>query len=121
MRSYYKHHLIDWDRGKIEEQIIDLENWDIVYQGKVVGAFRLAFDDNLCYLRDLQISKALHNKGIGTKALIECERLARQTGADKIRLKVFKISPAYNLYTREGFAVDKEDEKFYYMEKNVSR
>lgn len=117
MLPYYKHYAVDWDKNKIEKQIANLQNWDILYGGEIIGAFRLDFESSHCYLRDLQIKSKFQNKGIGAKALEECQRLALQQDMRNIRLKVFKISPAYNLYVREGFIVCKEDERFYYMEK----
>ena len=115
MRTYYEHHSVDWDRATIVEQITSLDNWDILFDGEVVGAFRLEYDSEGCYLRDLQVSHQHQNKGIGAKALVECMRQAKVAGVNKIRLRVFKISPAHHLYTRSGFDVYREDDKFYYM------
>ncbi|WP_202862805.1 GNAT family N-acetyltransferase [Microbulbifer sp. A4B17] len=69
MRPYYEYHSVDWDQAKILEQIADLDNWDILYEGEVIGALRLAFDGHECYLRDLQVSEEFQSKGIGTEAI----------------------------------------------------
>ncbi|HFQ5326660.1 TPA: GNAT family N-acetyltransferase [Vibrio vulnificus] len=120
MRSYYDHYSVNWDRRKIEEQIRDLINIDILLNSDVVGAIRLAFDDDGCYVRDLQVSEEFQSKGIGALALAECERLALESGANKLRLRVFKISPAFHLYERSGFVVDGFDDRFYSMSKPIS-
>ncbi|WP_350606431.1 GNAT family N-acetyltransferase [Pseudoalteromonas sp. MER144-MNA-CIBAN-0113] len=120
MRTHYEHYGVDWQQHKIYEQIVDLENWDILLNGDVVGVMRLAFDESGCYIRDLQIDAAFQNKGIGGAAINECERLAVIEGVEKIRLRVFKMSPAYPLYARTGFIIDKEDDRFYYMSKCIA-
>ncbi|EGR2461437.1 GNAT family N-acetyltransferase [Vibrio cholerae] len=120
MRSYYEHYAVDWDCSKIEEQISDLVNLDILLKGEVVGAIRLAFDNDGCYIRDLQVNHNHQNKGFGAAALAECERLAINSGANRLRLRVFKISPAYHLYDRSGFVVDSEDDRFYSMSRTIS-
>lgn len=120
MRSYYQHYSVDWQQSNIVQQISGLDNWDILFDGEVVGAIRLQFDESGCYLRDLQISQAFQHQGIGAKALGEATRVARQSGAKQIRLRVFKISPAYGLYKRFGFEVIDEDDRFYSMAKDIA-
>ena len=119
MREYYEQYGVDWQQHKIYEQIVNLENWDIVVNGDVVGVMRLAFDDKGCYIRDLQVDAAFQNMGIGAAVIDEGARLAVLQGAMQLRLRVFKISPAHKLYTRSGFSIDKEDDRFYYMSKSL--
>ena len=119
MREYYEQYGVDWQQLKICEQISDLENWDVLSNGDVVGVMRLAFDDEGCYIRDLQVDAAFQNMGVGAAAISECSRLAMHRGALQLRLRVFKISPAHKLYTRSGFSIDKEDDRFYYMSKSL--
>ena len=120
MRSYYEHYSVDWDCSKIEDQIQDLANFDILVNGEVVGAIRLTFDNDGCYVRDLQVSERYQNKGIGALALSECERLAIESGANRLKLRVFKISPAFHLYERVGFVIDNADDRFYSMSRTIS-
>ncbi len=120
MRTYYAHFSVDWKQPKILEQIVNLDNWDILSNGELIGALRLSFDSDGCYLRDLQVSSLFQNKGIGAEALAESVRLAQKSGAKKLSLRVFKISPAHHLYKRKGFTVVREDDRFYYMEKEIS-
>ncbi|MBS9777307.1 MAG: GNAT family N-acetyltransferase [Gammaproteobacteria bacterium] len=120
MCSYYEHYSVDWDCSKIEEQIYDLINFDILLNSTVVGVICLAFDIRDCYIRDLQVNDKYQNKGIGALALSECERLAIESGANRLQLRVFKISPAFHLYKRFGFVVDNTDDKFYSMSKIIA-
>ena len=117
MAVYYKHYTVDWDLAQIVEQITDLDNWDIIYDEDVVGALRLSLTDTECYLRDLQVAEHCQNKGIGAKALLKCEALVKDFGATEVKLRVFKISPAYHLYLRHGYQVESDDDRFYYMVK----
>ncbi|MGR2947798.1 GNAT family N-acetyltransferase [Vibrio vulnificus] len=120
MRSYYEHYSVDWELSKIQEQIAGLENWDVLYNGILVGAIRLAYDHDGGYLRDLQVSELYRNQGIGAIALGEAESLVKRAGVEQLRLRVFKISPAYHLYKRMGFVEYSEEDRFYYMSKKIS-
>ena len=108
------------EQTKILEQILNLDNLDILSDDEVIGAIRLSVDNDEYYLRDLQVSEEFRNKGIGAAALSEVTRLALASGVRKIKLRVFKISPAHHLYKRNGFTLISEDEKFYYMEQAIS-
>lgn len=121
MRSYYEHYSVDWELPKILEQIESLENWDILSDGEIIGAVRLAYEGEGCYLRDLQVSKKFQGQGIGTAAITEAERLAKEDGAEYLKLRVFKISPAFYLYKRVGFSIDLEEERFYYMSRPIQQ
>lgn len=120
MRSYYEHYAVDWDCSKIEEQIRDLVNFDILLNDEVVGAIRLVFDNDGCHIRDLQVCQNYQGKGIGSAALSECESLATDSGVNRLILRVFKISPAFNLYERSGFVVDSDDDRFYNMSRTIT-
>lgn len=120
MHSYYEYFSASWDQSKILEQIIDLDNWDILKNGKIIGVIRLSYDGDECWLRDLQINENFQNNGVGGKALKKSKNFALKSGAKCIKLKVFKISPAYRLYERYGFKISNEDERFYYMEQKIA-
>ena len=102
MRSYYQHYAVDWQQATIVQQIASLDNYDIVLadtitersntavdRAEVVGALRLAWADDRCYLRDLQVGQSWQNQGIGAEALHYAKRLAQQAGAQQLCLKVF--------------------------------
>lgn len=92
----------------------------ITYKVSPVGVIRLSFDNEECCLRDLQVDQSYQNLGIGSHALEEAERLAKEHRSQTLTLRVFKNSPAVHLYKRQGFGLTSEDERFYYMSHTVS-
>lgn len=119
MRPYYAQYAVDWDQAQIEQMTQDLVNFDILFEEKLVGVVRLSFDTEVCWLRDLQVDQSYQNRGIGSIAIAEAERLAKEHGSHILKLKVFKNSPAVHLYKRQGFGLTSEDDRFYYMSRAV--
>ena len=115
MQPYYEQYGVEWDEGYIKKMTQELVNFDILLDEFCVGVMRLSFDSNNCQLRDLQISQNYQNKGIGSIALLEAVKHANNQGFKSLKLKVFKVSPAFKLYKRQGFQMLSEDERFYYM------
>ncbi|MCH8492163.1 MAG: GNAT family N-acetyltransferase [Idiomarina sp.] len=120
MRPYYEQYSVDWDEAQIENMTKELANFDILFEGQLVGVIRLSFDNEECYLRDLQVVQSYQNRGIGSFALAEAERLTKEHGFSTLKLRVFKNSPAVHLYKRKGFGIINEDERLYYMSLTVS-
>ncbi|QYK10908.1 GNAT family N-acetyltransferase [Shewanella mangrovisoli] len=120
MRPYYAQYYVDWDQAQIEQMTQELVNFDILFEEKLVGVVRLSFDIEACWLRDLQVDQSYQNRGIGSIAIAEAERLAKEHGFHILKLKVFKNSPAVHLYKRQGFGLTSEDDRFYYMSRAVS-
>ena len=120
MRPYYEQYSVDWDEAQIEKMTQELVNFDILFEEKLVGVVRLSFDIEECWLRDLQVDQCYQNRGIGSIAIAEAERLAKEHCSHILKLKVFKNSPAVYLYKRLGFGVTSEDDRFYYMSRAVS-
>lgn len=120
MQPYYEQYSVGWDQAQIEKMTQELVNFDILFEEKLVGVVRLSFDTEECWLRDLQVDQSYQNRGIGSIALAEAERLAKEHGSHILKLKVFKNSPAVHLYKRQGFGLTSEDDRFYYMSRAVS-
>lgn len=120
MQPYYEQFSVDWDEAQIEKMTQELVNFDILFEGKLVGVIRLSFDIEGCWLRDLQVDERYQNRGIGSIALAEAERLAKEHCCHILKLRVFKNSPAVHLYKRQGFGLTNEDERFYYMGRTLS-
>jgi len=119
MHTYYQRYSVDWDVQLIEEKTRDLENYDILLRGDVVGVFRLQYEEDCCYLRDLQVDASYQNRGIGQTVLNEVKRHTLQAKLHTLRLRVFKISPALELYKRNGFVIKEEDERFFNLELSI--
>ncbi|MEJ6520416.1 GNAT family N-acetyltransferase [Shewanella bicestrii] len=120
MRPYYAQYSVGWDQAQIEQMTQELVNFDILFEEKLVGVVRLSFDTEACWLRDLKVDQSYQNRGIGSIAIAEAERLAKEHGSHILKLKVFKNSPAVHLYKRQGFGLTSEDVLFYYMSRAVS-
>jgi GNAT superfamily N-acetyltransferase len=95
----------------------ELINYDIQVDSETVGVMRLQYDGNTCILRDLQVIPNSQNKGIGSAAIEEAERLALEANTNSLDLRVFKVSPAVSLYKKAGFIIKSEDDRFFNMTK----
>ena len=119
MKPYYEMYAVDWDVENIYQATKGLKNFDIMCKGQLIGVVRLSFDEGRCQLRDIQIAAIFQNKGYGALVIAKVVDIARQHSVKFIDLKVFQRSPAFKLYSRIGFAVDREDDRFYYMSLRV--
>lgn len=115
MQVYYDMYDVDWVISDVRIAISNLDNYDVVLDGEVIGAIRLAYDAVRCHLRDIQIKATHQGKGYGALVIAKVVELAKEKQLSYVDLKVFKRSPAYRLYERLGFVVEGEDDKFYQM------
>lgn len=120
MQPSYHRFNVNWQLDDIVKQTIALTNVDIIYGNHVIGVMRLSFEESICWLRDIQIDPNFQNKGLGGKAIEQAISLASASKVSEIKLKVFKISPALNLYQRHDFKTYQEDERFYYMVRTLA-
>jgi len=120
MRLYYARYGVDWDSKIIEDKTLELENYDIIANKVMVGVFRLQNENGCCYLRDLQIKSSHQNLGIGQFVLNEIKRIAKEAQFSTVQLRVFKISPAVELYKRNGFVLKNEDDRFFNLTADLS-
>ena len=119
MKPYYEMYAVDWDVEDVYQATKNLKNFDIMCKGQLIGVVRLSFEEGRCQLRDIQIAAIYQNKGYGAHIIAKVVDIARQQSVKFIDLKVFQLSPAFKLYSRIGFAVDREDDRFYYMSLRV--
>lgn len=115
MIPYYEKYGVDWDEKDVYQATEGLLNFDVLKNGQVVGVLRLSFEEERCQLRDIQIGEEHQNKGYGKEVISLVKEIARQRGHSIIELKVFQCSPAFELYKRVGFEVERKDDRFYYM------
>jgi GNAT superfamily N-acetyltransferase len=120
MRTYYERYEVNWDSKSIEDKTADLENYDILADNEVVGIFRLQYEGDCCYLRDIQIEQSYQNQGIGQLVLDEVKRRTRDAHLNTLKLRVFKISPAAELYKRNGFYIENEDDRFFNLKLDIA-
>ena len=114
MKPYYEMYAVDWDVEDVYQATKGLKNFDILCKDQHIGVVRLSFDEGRCQLRDIQIAAIFQNKGYGALVIAKVVDIARQHS-----VKVFQRSPAFKLYSRIGFAVDRKDDRFYYMSLRV--
>jgi GNAT superfamily N-acetyltransferase len=115
MKPYYEMYGVDWGVDDIYDATEGLSNFDLQAHGHRIGVLRLSFENGRCQLRDIQVSTKHQSMGYGAKIIAQVFEIARGRESSFIELKVFKRSPAHRLYSRVGFKVDSEDDRFYYM------
>jgi GNAT superfamily N-acetyltransferase len=120
MKEYYEMHSVDWGADDIYSATKELSNFDIQLHGQRIGVLRLSFEHGRCQLRDIQVSTDHQSKGYGAEIIAHVVEMARKHQSSHIELKVFQRSPAHRLYSRLGFKIDSEDDRFYYMSLAVS-
>ena len=107
MADYYKQLGIEWNPSLFEKSWLELENLEIISGDRRVGVLRLSRDSEVLYIRDLQLKKKFQNQGIGSEVTKEVIKIAKQGNFEFVRLRVFKINPAQNLYKKLGFKLIK--------------
>jgi GNAT superfamily N-acetyltransferase len=120
MKPYYEIYGVDWGVEDVFQATKDLSNFDILANGQRIGVLRLSFVGERCQLRDIQVGASHQGKGYGAHVISTVKDIAQQRNLKFIDLKVFQRSPAHRLYSRIGFTVDSEDDRFYYMSFSVS-
>ena len=98
-----------WDEAQVRITTLDWTD---------IGWFQSFVKEGALFLAQLFVDRALRGQGIGTavvKALIE--EAARADRA--LTLGVVKTNPALRLYERLGFHVTHEDERKFYMRRDL--
>ena len=120
MLPYLVKHWKGWD-SQAYKNGFDKRNVKIVeYKGKRVGFYNLVITGNHAHLNDIQVSRLVRGKGLGTKLLGLIEQEAKSKGVVKVSLQVFKDNPSKKLYSRLGYKVEKDNSNSLVMEKNIS-
>ncbi len=88
-------------------------------QNKNVGFFEFQEKKDAWYLWDMQLSKNVQNKGLGSQILSLVESEVAEKGGKKIILNVYKTNPAIKLYKRNGYEVFADNGDRYAMSKDL--
>jgi GNAT superfamily N-acetyltransferase len=107
MTSYYSDLGLTWDDTQRLEQYQKCDFWRI-HDNKDIGFAMTREDKEDIFLAELHIADEYRNKGYGKKSLQLAKELAANKGYSEIKIRVFKNSPAYQLYLRYGFTMEKE-------------
>ncbi len=84
------------------------ETYILRYKGKRFGFFEYEIKSDGLYVWNIQLSKILQGKGLGTSILNIIEKKAAEKKIKKLVLFLFAKNPAMNLYKRHGFKITKE-------------
>jgi ribosomal protein S18 acetylase RimI-like enzyme len=97
---------------------LNLELYEVVDDSSI-GYLALREKEGKLYLADLQVREEYRNMGYGTKLLVQVSEIARSKGYNSVYLKVFKNSPAINLYLRNGYRLVGEEQCVYLLSANT--
>lgn len=114
MISYFHECSIDWNFEQRLGIYKTLELYE-VHAPEFIGFVAFREYDGEFYLADIQILQGKRNQGYGTNLLTEAKRIAAKRGYKNILLKVFKTSPAIQLYMRNGFTRMSEEQYVYVL------
>jgi len=106
MHSYYVDLDLVWDDKQKLELYRECDLWTI-RDDKDVGFAMTREDGENIYLAELHIKESYRNKGYGAMSIQLASDFAAQQGYNEIRIRVFKTNPAYHLYLRSGFTMEK--------------
>lgn len=90
----------------------------IVVNGVTVGVYLVELKENYLILKEILIDPKYQNRGYGTTVIKDLASKTIQM-KKKMRLGVFKINRAFDLYNRIGFKKSGETETHYLMEYSV--
>ncbi len=117
MNRYYEHYGFIWCNDGFDTAWAGRENWMICRDDEVIGFISLSYEDDALFIRELHLIEASRGQGAGSWVLQQMVQKARAQGLGLLRLTVFKINPARNLYLRQGLSVVQEENCFLCMER----
>jgi len=104
MYDLFCRHWGGWNPSKFRQSFHPENISMIIINGRRVGYLSIKNDDIGIYIDNVQLSPALHGRGIGTDVLGELLNRHKQ---DTISLTTFTDNPVKRLYERLGFRVTK--------------
>lgn len=89
--------------------------------GKIVGTIAVIKKENTAELKRWYVDKNFQGKGYGSKLLDKVILFCKENGINKIEFETNKkFTKAHVLYKRRGFKVVEEDDRSFYMEKELN-
>lgn len=119
MSHYIKKYWGGWSPRLYRKGFNPKNTWIVLYNKKRIAFFRTKTKKGSLYFEDMQVSKLMRGKGIGTYLMKLIERKAIKNKIRRIRLTVFKDNPAKRLYDRLGYKVIKDKTTSVLMEKRL--
>lgn len=118
MKMYVDKYWGGWDSEIYRRDVCPEITWIIEYEGRKVGFFILHFETK-AHLKNIQISPAFQNRGLGSQALEYCEMESINRGFEYLFLEVFLENPARLLYERTGYRTYGKTKSHYLMKKKL--
>lgn len=88
--------------------------------GKIVGTIAVIKKDNTAELKRWYVDKDFQGKGYGSKLLDKAILFCIENGINKIEFETSKkFTKAHLLYKKRGFKTVREDDRSFYMEKEL--
>jgi ribosomal protein S18 acetylase RimI-like enzyme len=97
------------DKAKLDRYHLILDEAD-----EKIGALNFVAENDVIRIFRIEVLPDFQNRGIGSMILDKIIERARKEGKN-IELRVLKVNPAHKLYSRRGFKVFKESDKYFYM------
>jgi len=119
MLPYYCQYDLLWLDEAFDQAWGWREQWLVLGDGRRLGFCSLSQDSRALYIRELHITETVRGQGVGTWVLREMNNWAAQRRLPWLRLTVFKNNPARQLYRREGFHEEGEEECFVRMQRSA--
>ncbi|MDH5185954.1 MAG: GNAT family N-acetyltransferase [candidate division WOR-3 bacterium] len=94
------------------------DNYIIEIDNQKGGVVSFEEQEDLFFIRNLELLPEFQRKGIGTSIIIHILKLARLKNKD-LELQVFKINPARKLYEKLGFKIIDETDIHYKMRYHI--
>lgn len=120
MLPYYQAFGLRWIEEAFDQAWGWREQWLVMEGETVLGFCSLSQDRQALFIRELHLVPEQRNRGVGTWALQALAAMAAQRKLGLLRLMVFKINPARQLYLRQGFVEMGEDDCFVRMQRPVA-
>ena len=89
----------------------------IEHKSKCVAYYEIKFQESLSYINNIQVSKLMQGKGLGTFLIDLMEKETQKHKLKKIRLKVFKDNLALKFYIKLGYKQVKDEGSSVFLEK----
>lgn len=112
----------DFDLDDLKKHYI--ESGGMLYileiDGKIEGTIAVIKKCNTAELKRWYVDKDFQGKGYGSKLLDRAILFCKENGINRIEFEINKkFLKAYLLYKRRGFKVIREDNRSFYMEKEL--
>lgn len=121
MDAYWMARGIAWDPQRFVDSWRTFENHIILRDDDAVGVLQLLGVSGALEIRDLQLLAAYQGQGIGSWAIQQAKRFARQRDLAELRLRVLVENPAQHLYARLGFRTTADENGILHMTQLVSK